>query len=178
MICSPLVQPHRDGMINKASQLLYIGFTTGQNNRGRRHLISVGGEGGREGERSLACPSPLFVEGVWLHATRACLRCATFVHVSKIQVKSMRLSCCSYILVPGSLIQLCKISWPGECYLTAAVSICVWYLIKRWPCHSFNYGRWWGLCPNALNFVGANALTVPQFCCLCRRSLCLCCLHL
>ena len=77
-------------MINKASQLLYIGFTTGQNNRGRRHLISVGGEGGRGGECGLAYP-PLFVEGVWLHATRACLRCAMFVHVSKIQVKSILL---------------------------------------------------------------------------------------
>ena len=59
-------------MINKASQLLYIGFTTGQNNRGRRHLISVGGDGGREGEHSLACPPPPpppFVEGVSNHWT-------------------------------------------------------------------------------------------------------------
>ena len=90
-------------MINKASQLLYIGFTTGQNNRGRRHLISVGGEG-KGGVNVVLCAPPLFVEGVWLHTTRACLRCATFVHVSKIQVKSMGLSCCSYILAPGSLI--------------------------------------------------------------------------
>ena len=40
-------------------------------------------------------------------------------------VKSVGLSRCIYILAPGSLILLCEIRWPGECYLTAAVSICV-----------------------------------------------------
>ena len=71
----------------------------------------------------------------------------------------MGLSFCIYILTPESLISLRKISWPGERYLTATVlsCVCVWYKIKRWPCHSCNYEQWWGLCPHALNFVGANA---------------------
>ena len=37
----------------------------------------------------------------------------------------------------------------------------MWYLIKRWACHSRNCARWWGAMPHALNLMGARASTAP-----------------